>query len=175
MLHAAAGDTNPKRQRGRQTVTSLTLRASRGWLIPGRGRYNHGLGKIGVAEKSVSEHLYGFQVFGRTRLHGTPARSYRRWTGLSRPQSRQQPRRCPSRGPRSRGLLRRARSNQGTLSLPAIRLLPHVRPLVADPGEYRWSSYRTHGMGQDDPLLSSFAEWEELGRSEAERRWRATV
>ena len=34
-----------------------------------------------------------------------------------------------------------------------------------------------HGTGQDDPLLSPFPEWEELGRTEAERRrrWRAKV
>jgi hypothetical protein len=32
-------------------------------------------------------------------------------------------------------------------------------------------------MGQDDALLSSFPEWEELGRTQAERRkrWRAKV
>jgi len=49
--------------------------------------------------------------------------------------------------------------------------------LVADPGDYRWSSFQCHGMGQDDPLLSPFPEWEELGRTEAERRkrWRAKV
>jgi putative transposase len=49
--------------------------------------------------------------------------------------------------------------------------------IVADPAEYRWSSFPHHGMGQDDPLLSPFSEWEELGRTEAERRkrWRAKV
>jgi putative transposase len=49
--------------------------------------------------------------------------------------------------------------------------------MVADPAEYRWSSFPHHGLGQDDPLLSPFPEWEELGRTEAERRrrWRAKV
>jgi len=49
--------------------------------------------------------------------------------------------------------------------------------MVSDPADYRWSSYRCHGLGQDDPLLSRFPEWEELGRTEAERRrrWRAKV
>ena len=49
--------------------------------------------------------------------------------------------------------------------------------MVADPAEYRWSSFPQHGMGRDDPLLSAFPEWEELGRTEAERRkrWRAKV
>jgi putative transposase len=49
--------------------------------------------------------------------------------------------------------------------------------MVADPAEYRWSSFPHHGLGHDDPLLSPFPEWEELGRTEAERRrrWRAKV
>jgi putative transposase len=49
--------------------------------------------------------------------------------------------------------------------------------MVADPADYRWSSFLHHGTGQDDPLLSPFPEWEELGRTEAERRqrWRAKV
>jgi putative transposase len=49
--------------------------------------------------------------------------------------------------------------------------------MVTDPADYRWSSFQHHGMGRDDPLLSSFSEWEELGRTEPERRrrWRAKV
>jgi putative transposase len=49
--------------------------------------------------------------------------------------------------------------------------------LVADPAEYQWSSFQQHGMGREDPLLSSFPEWDGLGRTEAERRkrWRAKV
>ena len=49
--------------------------------------------------------------------------------------------------------------------------------IVSDPADYRWSSYQCHGAGQDDPLLSRFPEWEELGGTDAERRrrWRAKV
>jgi putative transposase len=49
--------------------------------------------------------------------------------------------------------------------------------MVADPAEYRWSSFPHHGLGHDDSLLGLFSEWEELGRTEAERRrrWRAKV
>ena len=58
-----------------------------------------------------------------------------------------------------------------------IEANPLRAKMVADPAEYRWSSYPCHGLGQDDPLLSPFPEWEELGRTEAERRrrWRAKV
>ena len=49
--------------------------------------------------------------------------------------------------------------------------------IVTDPADYPWSSYLFHGLGNDDPLLSPFPAWEELGRTEAERRrkWRAKV
>jgi putative transposase len=49
--------------------------------------------------------------------------------------------------------------------------------IVTDPADYRWSSYRCHGMGEDDALLSGFPEWDELGGTEAERRrrWRLKV
>jgi putative transposase len=49
--------------------------------------------------------------------------------------------------------------------------------MVADPADYRWSSYRCHGAGRDDPLLSGFPEWDEMGPTEAERRrrWRMKV
>jgi putative transposase len=49
--------------------------------------------------------------------------------------------------------------------------------MVVDPSDYPWSSFQSHGMGQDDPLLSSFPEWDELGRTNVERRkrWRAKV
>jgi putative transposase len=58
-----------------------------------------------------------------------------------------------------------------------IEANPLRAQMVADPADYRWSSYLHHGAGQDDPLLSPFPEWEELGRTEAERRqrWRAKV
>ncbi len=49
--------------------------------------------------------------------------------------------------------------------------------MVTDPAEYRWSTFVYHGSGQDDPLLSPFPEWEELGKTDGERRrrWRAKV
>jgi putative transposase len=49
--------------------------------------------------------------------------------------------------------------------------------LVKDPADYQWSSYPCHGLGHENPLLSPFPEWQELGRTEAERRrrWRARV
>ncbi len=49
--------------------------------------------------------------------------------------------------------------------------------MVTDPAAYRWSSFLCHGLGQDDPLVSSFPEWEELGKTDAERRrrWRIKV
>jgi putative transposase len=58
-----------------------------------------------------------------------------------------------------------------------IEANPLRAKMVSDPAEYRWSSYSYHGLGRDDPLLSPFPEWEELGRTEAERRrrWRAKV
>jgi putative transposase len=41
----------------------------------------------------------------------------------------------------------------------------------------RWSSYQHHGMGEDDACLSPLPGWEELGRTESERRrrWRDKV
>jgi putative transposase len=49
--------------------------------------------------------------------------------------------------------------------------------VVSNAADYRWSSIQMHGMGHGDPLLDTFPEWEELGRSEADRRkrWRAKV
>src|SRR5262249_33376533 len=49
--------------------------------------------------------------------------------------------------------------------------------IVLDPSEYRWSSFRCHGLGETDPLLSPIAEWDELGRtaSERQKRWRSKV
>jgi putative transposase len=49
--------------------------------------------------------------------------------------------------------------------------------MVADAGDYRWSSYLCHGLGEDDPLLSAFPESEDLGKTEGKRRlrWRAKV
>lgn len=49
--------------------------------------------------------------------------------------------------------------------------------MVANPADYRWSSYPCHGLGLDDPLVSPFPVWESLGRTEAERRrrWRTKL
>jgi putative transposase len=49
--------------------------------------------------------------------------------------------------------------------------------MVTDPAEHRWSSFLDHSSGQDDTLLRPFPEWEELGKTDAERRrrWRAEV
>jgi len=61
--------------------------------------------------------------------------------------------------------------------LRSIEANPLRAQMVADPADYRWSSFQSHGLGKDDPLLSSFPEWEELGRTRAARRarWRAKV
>jgi putative transposase len=58
-----------------------------------------------------------------------------------------------------------------------IEANPLRAQMIADPDEYRWSSFQQHGMGRDDPLLSPFREWDKLGRTEAERRkrWRAKL
>jgi putative transposase len=58
-----------------------------------------------------------------------------------------------------------------------IEANPVRAKIVNDPAEYRWSSFLNHGVGRDDPLLSPFPEWEELGRTDVERRrrWRATM
>ena len=49
--------------------------------------------------------------------------------------------------------------------------------MVADPSDYRWSSYPTHGDGRPDPLLTALPEWSQLGRDEDRRRteWRRRV
>jgi putative transposase len=49
--------------------------------------------------------------------------------------------------------------------------------LVADPGEYAWSSYRANALGAPDPLLSSHPAYEALARDPAERcdAWRRMV
>jgi putative transposase len=58
-----------------------------------------------------------------------------------------------------------------------IEANPLRAKMVIDPAEYKWSSFPYHGLGQDDPLLSPFPEWEDLGKTDAERRrrWRAKV
>jgi putative transposase len=58
-----------------------------------------------------------------------------------------------------------------------IEANPLRASMVADLGDYRWSSYQTHGLGRPDALLSPFPEWERLGPTEAQRRrrWRAKL
>jgi len=58
-----------------------------------------------------------------------------------------------------------------------IEANPLRAKMVADLADYRWSSFRCHGLGQDDPLLSRFPESEELAGTEAEhrRRWRSKI
>jgi putative transposase len=56
-----------------------------------------------------------------------------------------------------------------------IEANPLRAAIVAHPGDYRWSSYRHHGLGEEDPLLSTIPEWEKLGRTPAERRARWKV
>jgi putative transposase len=58
-----------------------------------------------------------------------------------------------------------------------IEANPVRAKIVADAALYRWSSFPCHGLGHDDPLLSSFPAWNDLGGTEAERRkrWREKV
>src|ERR1700694_5201736 len=42
--------------------------------------------------------------------------------------------------------------------------------MVADLASYPWSSYRSHGMGHPDPLLSPLPAWHGLGRDETARK-----
>jgi putative transposase len=58
-----------------------------------------------------------------------------------------------------------------------IEANPLRAKMIEDPADYQWSSYHCHALGQEDALLSPFPEWEELGRTEADRRrrWRAKV
>ena len=58
-----------------------------------------------------------------------------------------------------------------------IEANPVRAAMVADPCESTCSSHRCHGAGHADPILDSFPEWEQLGRTEPERRarWRRKV
>ena len=79
---------------------------------------------------------------------------------------------------------------QGRFKSPAIQddghLLAVLRYIEANPlrarmvkdlADYRWSSYRAHGLGEPDPLLDPLPEWEQLGRTDRGRcsRWRRRV
>jgi putative transposase len=46
--------------------------------------------------------------------------------------------------------------------------------MVSNLASYPWSSYRVHGMGGSDPLLTPLPIWESLGKQEARRQayWR---
>jgi len=46
--------------------------------------------------------------------------------------------------------------------------------MVADPGDWPWSSYPTHGLGIADPLLSPPPGWSDQGGDEPSRQasWR---
>ena len=63
------------------------------------------------------------------------------------------------------------------VALPYIEANPLRAVIVSTAGDYRWSSSQYHGLGGTDALLSSFPEWERLGRTESDRRrrWRAKV
>lgn len=42
--------------------------------------------------------------------------------------------------------------------------------MVADPADYRWSSYRANGLGHPDPLLAAHPLYLSLGADEKARR-----
>jgi putative transposase len=50
-----------------------------------------------------------------------------------------------------------------------IELNPVRAAMVADPANYRWSSYRANGLGQDDPLLTPHPVYSALGGTESQR------
>ena len=58
-----------------------------------------------------------------------------------------------------------------------IEANPLRAKMVEDLATYRWSSFLAHGRGAADPLLDAFPEYEELGRTPAERcrRWTRKV
>src|SRR5271157_5949206 len=68
-------------------------------------------------------------------------------------------------------------ANHLLVVLRYIEANPVRAAMVAAPCEYTWSSHRCHGAGHADPILDSFPEWEQLGRTEPERRarWRRKV
>jgi putative transposase len=51
-----------------------------------------------------------------------------------------------------------------------IEMNPVRAGMVADPAEYRWSSYRANGLGHGDALLSPHPLYQSLGASAASRR-----
>ena len=51
-----------------------------------------------------------------------------------------------------------------------IELNPVRARVVAQPGEYRWSSFRANALGQDDALITPHPLYYALGRSAALRQ-----
>ena len=51
-----------------------------------------------------------------------------------------------------------------------IELNPVRAAIVADPVQYRWSSYRCHALGQTNAMLASRAEYLALGTSAQARQ-----
>jgi putative transposase len=51
-----------------------------------------------------------------------------------------------------------------------IELNPVRAALVADPGDYRWSSYRHHALGDPNGLITDHSEYLSLGDTPGERR-----
>jgi putative transposase len=51
-----------------------------------------------------------------------------------------------------------------------IELNPVRADMVRDPGEYRWSSYRWHGLGAGNELITDHPLYMALGLDETERR-----
>jgi putative transposase len=51
-----------------------------------------------------------------------------------------------------------------------IELNPVRAAMVRHPGEYRWSSYRAHAEGRDDPLVTEHWIYQALGRDNTEQR-----
>ena len=51
-----------------------------------------------------------------------------------------------------------------------IELNPVRAQMVNHPSEYPWSSYRSNGVGQSNPLIKAHYKYEELGRTEDERQ-----
>jgi putative transposase len=50
-----------------------------------------------------------------------------------------------------------------------IELNPVRAGMVSDPAQYRWSSYRFHGLGQPDPRLTPHPVWLQLAAGDNER------
>lgn len=50
-----------------------------------------------------------------------------------------------------------------------VELNPVRAGMVADPGQYRWSSYRHNGLGQPDERLTAHAEYVARGKTDHDR------